>query len=64
MYNGVCFNGLKLSVIDVIVSQKSSNGDGQLQIFGGTIKMNQGKYIPLYEKDTKQIQNRPMETTN
>ena len=34
LYNGECFNGFKLSVSDIIVSQKSSNGDGQLQFFG------------------------------
>ena len=34
LYNGVCFVGLKLSVRDVMLSQKSSNGDGELQFFG------------------------------
>ena len=34
LYNGVCFNGLKLSISDVIDSQKLSNGDGKLQFFG------------------------------
>ena len=33
-YNGVCFKVLKLSVGDVIVSQKGSNGNGKLQLFG------------------------------
>ena len=33
-YNGVHFDGLKLSVNDVIVSQKESNGNGKLQFFG------------------------------
>ena len=33
-YSGVYFDGLKLSVSDIIVSQKSSNGDGNLRFFG------------------------------
>ena len=33
-YNGVCFNVLKLSVSDALVSQKGSNGEGKLQFFG------------------------------
>ena len=35
LYNGVCFGRLKLSLDDVIVSQKGSNGDGRQQFFGG-----------------------------
>ena len=31
------YNGFKLFVSGVIVSQKVSNGDGKLQFFGGTI---------------------------
>ena len=34
LYNGVYFDGLKLSVSDVIVSQKGPNGDGKLRFFG------------------------------
>ena len=34
-YNGVCYDGFKRSVSDVIVSQKGSNGDRKLQFFGG-----------------------------
>ena len=33
LYNGVCFFGLKLSISDVIISQKGSNGDRKLQFF-------------------------------
>ena len=33
-YNGVCYDGLKLSVSDVIVSQKSLIVDGKLRFFG------------------------------
>ena len=33
-YNGVCSIVLKLSICDVTVSQKSSNGDGKLDFFG------------------------------
>ena len=33
-YKGVCFDKLKLSVSDVIVSLKGSNGDGKLHFFG------------------------------
>ena len=55
-YNGVCYNILKLSIIDVIVSQKGSNGNGKLHFFGRD-------YIPLYKKDIKQNHNKPMETT-
>ena len=42
LYNGVCWDVLKPSVSDVIVSQKSSNVDGKLQFFG-----------PDYMKKTK-----------
>ena len=38
LYNGICFGGLKLSVSDVIVSQKGSNGDRKLQFFGRDYK--------------------------
>ena len=34
MYSGVCYDGFKLSVHDIIVSQKVSNGDGKLLFFG------------------------------
>ena len=34
LYNGVYFDRLKLSVSDIIVSQKGSNGDGKLQFLG------------------------------
>ena len=34
LYNGVCFDELKLSVYNVIFSQKGSNGDKKLQFFG------------------------------
>ena len=33
-YNGVCFDQLKPCVNDFIDSQKGSNGDGKLQIYG------------------------------
>ena len=33
-YKGLCFVKLKLSVSDVIVSQKGSNGDRKLHFFG------------------------------
>ena len=33
-YNGVCFDKLKLSVSDIIVTQKGSNGEGKLHFFG------------------------------
>ena len=33
-YNGVLFDGLTLSVNDIIVVQKSSNGNWKLQFFG------------------------------
>ena len=33
-YSEVCFDGLKLSVSDIIVSQKGSNGDEKLQFSG------------------------------
>ena len=32
--NGICFDGLKLSASDIIVSQKGSNGDRKLHFFG------------------------------
>ena len=38
LYNGVCYGGLKLSVYDVIVSQKSSNGDRKLYFLGRDYK--------------------------
>ena len=41
---------MKLSICDVIVSQKGFNGDGE-------------QYTPLYEKGIKEMQNKPMETT-
>ena len=34
----MCFHELKLSVYDVIVNQKGSNGDGKLQFFGQEYK--------------------------
>ena len=34
LYNGVCYNQLKLSISYVIVIQKGSNGDGKLHFFG------------------------------
>ena len=54
-YNGVGLNGLDLSVSDVIVSLKSSNGDGKLQFFRRdyNFTMIRRKHTPLYEKDTK-----------
>ena len=57
-YNGVCYLPLKLSVSDVIVSQKGFNGEEKLYFFGRDYK-----YTPLYKKDIKQNHNRPMETT-
>ena len=33
-YNGVCSDWLKLSFSDVIVVQKSSNGDGKITFYG------------------------------
>ena len=36
-YNGICYNRLKLSVSDIIVSQKGSNEDGKLHFFGTII---------------------------
>ena len=33
-YNGVCYDVSKLSVCDVIVSQKGSNGNRKLQLLG------------------------------
>ena len=57
---------LKLSISDVIVSQKSSNGDGKLHFFVLDYNFTDSlcaKYNPLFEKGTKQNQNKPMETT-
>ena len=51
LYIGVYCNVLKLSISDVIVSQKGSN------------VLTRNKNTPVYEKDTKQIQNKSMETT-
>ena len=85
-YNGVCYNLLKLSVSDVIVSQKGSNifinvcvryegTKGRVKTlfaqnecalwYWASVrwKMNWRKYTPFYEKDTKQNQNSPVETT-
>ena len=39
-YNGVCFDKLKLSVSDDIVSQKGSNGDRKLHFFEGDYNFN------------------------
>ena len=33
-FNGACYDALKLSVGDIILSQKGSNGDGKLHFFG------------------------------
>ena len=33
-YNGVCSDQLELSISDVIVVQKSSNGDGKFTFYG------------------------------
>ena len=58
-------NGLMLSVSDAKVSLKSSNGDRKLQFFRRdyNFTMIRRKHTPLYEKDTKQNKNSPMETT-
>ena len=39
-YNGVSYDGLKLSVNDIIVSQKGSNGDGKPQFYGQDYNVN------------------------
>ena len=54
LYNGVCFVGLRLSVNDVIVSQKSSNGDGKLQFYEQDYKWTKGNILHC----TKRIQNK------
>ena len=51
LYIGVYCNVLKLYIRDVIVSQKGSN------------VLTRSKHTPVYEKDTKQIHNKSMETT-
>ena len=43
----MCYDGIKLSINDVIVSQKGSNGDGMCSNVRTT-------YTSLYEKDSKQ----------
>ena len=53
-YNGVCYDGLKLSVSDVIVGQKGSNGDRKLQFFGWDNKWCKGNTLHC----TKRIQNK------
>ena len=65
-YNRVYFNWSRLSVSDVIVSQKGFNGDKKLHFFAPNecalrywasmgLKMNQRKYTPLYKKDINKI---------
>ena len=39
-YSGVCYDVLKVSVSDIIVSQKSSNGEGKLQFFWAGLQFN------------------------
>ena len=43
----MCYDGIKLSINDVIVSQKGSNEDGMCSNVRTT-------YTSLYEKDSKQ----------
>ena len=61
-YSGVYFEQLKLSVSDVIVNQKDSNGDEKLHFYCGPIFLLalsvqryifRQKYTPLYKKEPK-----------
>ena len=77
-YNGVCQVVLKLSITDVIVSQKGSNGDGKLHffgrdyillalfaqkhIFGQRYMFVRGNILHCMKRALKN-QNKPMETT-
>ena len=51
---GQCYVILKFSFSDVIVSQKSSNEDGKLHFFGGTIILLALFVSKMYVLDTKE----------
>ena len=57
------YDVFKISADDVIVSQKGSNGDNATLSALIESFFWLDCYSQLYEKDTKQMQNRSMETT-